>query len=125
MKPDEIERRFAPGECILEDGATTHELYVVRTGEVILNRIEAVDIVGEMGTVTGMPRSATVEATTDGRLITIQKADFDRLLQQNDALAAKVYKNILNAVCHRMRENNVHLVKLQLQSGYEEWGSLV
>jgi voltage-gated potassium channel len=120
------------GRVLCRDGDESDRLFillvgqlVVRAGEVILNHIDAVDIVGEMGMVTGMPRLATVEAATQVRLITIKKADFDLLLQQNAALAANVYKNILDSVCHRMRENNVHLVKLQLQSEYEALGSLV
>ena len=92
---------------------------VVRTGEVDLSHVDPVEIIGEMGVITGMPRSATVEAEINVRLFVISKVDFNALLDANEGLAVKIYKITINSLCHKLRHNNANLVRAQLQASYE------
>ena len=39
------------------------------------------EVFGEIGLLTGAPRSATVSATTDGRLLALEAADFLDLVE--------------------------------------------
>ena len=88
----------------------------VRAGEVALGKIRAVDVVGEMGVITGMPRSATLEVEEAARLIVIDKDDFAALLADDYCMAAIVYRKLVDVLCHRLRESNVQLVKTQLKA---------
>ena len=49
----------------------------------------AVDVVGEMGVMTGMLRSAALEVESFARLIVIAKTEFEVLLKADDHMAAK------------------------------------
>ena len=49
----------------------------------------AVDVVGEMGVITGMLRSATLEVESFARLIVIAKTEFEVLLEADDHMALR------------------------------------
>ena len=114
------------GKVLCRDGDKSTALYIllvgrllVRTGEVNLSSVDPVDIVGEMGVITGMPRSATVEAEDNVRLLVISKVDFDALLSTNEGLAVVIYKSTIASLCQKLRDNNANLVRAQLQASYE------
>ncbi len=88
----------------------------VRTGEVSLGKVQAVDVVGEMGVITGMPRSATLEVESFARLIVIAKTEFEGLLEADDHMAAKIYRRLVDVLCRRLRESNVQLVRTQIKA---------
>ena len=67
----------------------------------------AVDVVGEMGVITGMLRSATLEVESFARLIVIDKTEFELLVEANDHMAAKIYRRLVDVLCRRLRESNV------------------
>tara|TARA_B100001105_G_C21961322_1_gene260845 strand:+ start:43 stop:276 length:234 start_codon:yes stop_codon:yes gene_type:complete len=67
----------------------------------------AVDVVGEMGVITGMLRSATLEVESFARLIVIAKTEFEVLLKADDHMAAKRYRRLVDVLCRRLRESNV------------------
>ena len=67
----------------------------------------AVDVVGEMGVITGMLRSATLEVESFARLIVTAKTEFEVLLKADDHLAAKRYRRLVDVLCRRLRESNV------------------
>jgi CRP-like cAMP-binding protein len=117
---------YAHGKVLCRDGDSSDHMYIllvgslqVRSGEVLLSLIEAVDVVGEMGMITDMPRSATVEVATAARLIRIEKSDFDTLLDHNPALAAGLFRNMLQLLSQRLRDNNINLVKTRLLAGMD------
>ena len=78
----------------------------MRTGETLIGKVQAVDVVGEMGFITGMLRSATLEVEQGARLIAIAKDDFDRLLDEDDHMAAIVYRRFVDVLCYQLRETN-------------------
>ncbi len=86
------------------------------TGEVPLGKVQAVDVVGEMGVITGMPRSATLEIESFARLIVIAKTEFEVLLEADDHMAAKIYRRLVDVLCRRLRESNVQLVRTQIKA---------
>jgi CRP-like cAMP-binding protein len=59
----------------------------------------AVDVVGEMGVITGMLRSATLEVESFTRLIVIAKTAFEVLLEADDHMAAKRYLRLVDVFC--------------------------
>jgi small-conductance mechanosensitive channel/CRP-like cAMP-binding protein len=89
---------FARGEVITRQGAEAHWLYLIEEGTVSVRLQErdlerevatmgAHHVFGEMGLLTGAPRSASVYAVTDVECFRLDKASFHRVLQQRPALA--------------------------------------
>lgn len=92
---------FAAGETITRQGAVAHWLYILTEGvaEIRVNvdgseqtvaTIKAPDFVGEMGLMTGEPRTATVVAQTDVECYRLDKATFNRVLQERPGSAAEM-----------------------------------
>ena len=89
--------------CHEEDASTAFFILLsgvlkVRTGEVSLGKVQAVDVVGEMGVITGTPRSATLEVESFARLIVIAQTEFEVLLEADDHMAAKIYRRLVDVL---------------------------
>jgi small-conductance mechanosensitive channel/CRP-like cAMP-binding protein len=97
--------RYAPfsrGEVITRQGATAHWLYILNKGQAEVRAegvggetksvaiIEPPSFFGEMGLMTGAPRSATVLATTEVECFRIDKDDFHELVAQRPEIAREV-----------------------------------
>ena len=67
----------------------------------------AVEVVGEMGVITGMLRSTTLEVESFAQLIVIAKTEFEVLLKGDDHMAAKRCRRLVYVLCCRLRESNV------------------
>ena len=92
---------FAAGEVITKQGAVAHWLYIVAEGtaevrvsadgeEKAVAKIEAPGFFGEMGLMTGEPRSATVVALTDVDCFRIDKDAFHQILSDRPEIAAEI-----------------------------------
>jgi CRP-like cAMP-binding protein len=97
--------RFAPfgrGEVITRQGSMAHWLYVLVKGQVEVRvraepegekavaRLDAPDVFGEMGVVTGEPRTASVLAATDVECYRIDRETFQILMARRQDLAAHI-----------------------------------
>jgi small-conductance mechanosensitive channel/CRP-like cAMP-binding protein len=95
------ERLFGAGETIVAEGGAASSMFIVRQGAVVVsvgaNRrevalIEAGGYFGEMSLLTGEPRSATVSAREDCRVLEISGEAFGAYIRRHpdavDALAA-------------------------------------
>ena len=75
---------LAPGATLLAEGDPSDDVYVVTTGELVVrtardgevNRMGPDDVIGEIGLVRGIPRTATVEAVTETELLVLAGCDF-------------------------------------------------
>jgi CRP-like cAMP-binding protein len=86
------ERHIGQNQVVFRQGDLADALYVVVSGRIrismtnpsgsekVLNFAGVGDIVGEMGLLSGDPRSATATTSTDTTLLQLRKADFDALL---------------------------------------------
>jgi small-conductance mechanosensitive channel/CRP-like cAMP-binding protein len=110
MTPEEKARlasriRYAPfsrGEVITRQGATAHWLYILTRGEALVRveaetgeaasvaKIRAPSFFGEMGLMTGAPRTATVLAVTDVECLRLDKDDFHQVLSQRPEIAREI-----------------------------------
>lgn len=111
-------RKFLKSQVLCQDGDNSTAMYILLDGELVvkdedveLARLTPLDIVGEMGLVTGLPRCATIEVTEDATLMVVGRIEFDALLKTDGKMAAQIYKNMLDSLCRKLRENNVQLVK--------------
>lgn len=109
---DEAERRkiaerlvyapFARGDVMTRQGATAHWLYIVASGEAevwwqapdgerrLVSRLPPGSIFGEMGLMTGAPRAATVVAGSDVECYRLDKASFEDIIHERQAIAESI-----------------------------------
>ena len=67
------------------------------------------DHFGELSLTDLRPRSATVTATTIGRLLTIDRMQLDRLCRREPELGTRILWNLLRSTSERLRETTARL----------------
>lgn len=105
---------FAHGDIITRQGKTSHWLYLIVSGEaeivhepaegvrVPVGKVAAGGFFGEMGLLTGEPRTATVIAVTDVECYRLDKASFQGLLMTRPQIA----EDISRIVGERQRDSD-------------------
>jgi small-conductance mechanosensitive channel/CRP-like cAMP-binding protein len=94
---------FTRGEAITRQGAKAHWLYVIVSGDVevrvavpgraaseLVATLHAGDFFGEMGMMTGEPRSATVMAISNVECYRLDKHAFDDIMQSRPEIAEDI-----------------------------------
>jgi len=93
---------FVRGEAMTRQGAQAHWLYVITRGDAevrvsidgnLSERLATLyngDFFGEMGMMTGEPRSATVIALTDVECYRVDKESFDEILRSRPEIAESI-----------------------------------
>jgi CRP-like cAMP-binding protein len=91
--------RFTPGDVIFSEGDKGDAMYVVRSGEVGIERDGAVietvgagSIFGEMALIDGAPRSATARAKTACEVAPITEKSFLFLVHETPFFAVAVMR---------------------------------
>ena len=82
---------------------------MVADGGLRLATISPVTTVGEIGVITGLPRSATVEVTKPTTILCIQKKRLDAILRGHRDLKAKLYENVIAMLSDKLVRDNVRL----------------
>ncbi|MGC2410280.1 MAG: cyclic nucleotide-binding domain-containing protein [Methyloceanibacter sp.] len=102
--------RFAASEVIFSEGDKGDAMYVVRSGEVVIERggrpmetLGGGGIFGEMALIDGSPRSATVRAKTDCVVAPINEKSFLFLVHETPFFAIAVMRTLANRL-RRMDE---------------------
>jgi small-conductance mechanosensitive channel/CRP-like cAMP-binding protein len=98
---------FTAGERCTKQGAVAHWLYVLSAGKVEIQRhvdggtamhalatIEAPSFFGEMGLMTGEPRTADVVAVTDVECYRLDKPGLQRILEERPEVAEQFSKTL-------------------------------
>ncbi|MBX3274913.1 MAG: GGDEF domain-containing protein [Sandaracinaceae bacterium] len=121
-----VQRRLAPHELLIEQGARNARMFLVLEGELGVHldspetdpvaTIGAGETVGELGVLDGSDASAYVVAASEARLLEIGEEDFWRLTNVSHAFAL----NLLLALAARLRANNATVSKnVQKRRMYE------
>jgi diguanylate cyclase len=105
--PMQIEKLYRAGEYIMLQGDIGDSAYFIQSGRVLISLTRpdgselqmgqrgAGSLIGEMAIVDDGPRSATVKALEDCRLLEISKADFTRALRNSNPIVGLVTRLIL------------------------------
>jgi CRP/FNR family cyclic AMP-dependent transcriptional regulator len=122
-----IEKGYKKAEIILmEDDDSSQSLFIIAKGEVkvvltaedgreaILASLKEGDFFGEMSLLDGEPRSATVRAVEDSRLLTIRREDFLAAMRKQPDLAL----TLLGEMSRRQRKSNRQISSLALMRVY-------
>lgn len=95
---------FVRGDVMTQQGAVAHWLYIVTEGEAevvleaaggrrplgVIDATQGPGFFGEMGLMTGEPRTATVVARSDVECYRLDKASFESIIQSRPALAEEI-----------------------------------
>lgn len=99
--------RYAAGDVIFGEGDKGDAMYVVRTGEITVERdgrvmetLGAGDIFGEMALIDGAPRSATARAKTDCEVAPINEKTFLFLVHETPFFAIAVMRTLAGRLRH-------------------------
>jgi CRP-like cAMP-binding protein len=111
------ERSFRARQVVCETGDESLEFYVILSGELSVRAAAGLElavigrmgVVGEMGVLTGQPRSAHIVATRDTTVLSIRKDALDRLIETDRDIGLHVYRNFAQLLCGRLRNVNAHL----------------
>jgi sigma-B regulation protein RsbU (phosphoserine phosphatase) len=113
------ERRFNAGEVIIEAGSTSEQLCLIVQGRVrltiptkngqgnLLALLHEGDFFGELELVDGRPRSSQVVAVDNGTLLTLDKEDFEHLLNDCHPFAVR----LLEVSSIRLRALSYHFIR--------------
>jgi len=125
-------RQFLAGHIIIREGEPGNSMYIMVEGEVeitkrltleldedtpkerVMIRLNAENGVyfGEMSLLENDPRSATVTASTDCRLLELHQKDCLELVQHNPAMGAKLLLRLAQLLSRHLRKTNQDVVKL-------------
>lgn len=72
-----------------------------------ISTVQPVALVGEVGLITGQPRTATVRAIQQSSLLVLGKTTFDRLVRSNAAICLCIYRNVGCTMMERYGETEV------------------
>ncbi|HEY0226366.1 MAG TPA: DHA2 family efflux MFS transporter permease subunit, partial [Mycobacterium sp.] len=93
------------GSYLFHQGDVADALYVVRNGrlqvrqgEVVLRELGRGEVIGELGLLTGAPRSASIKAVRDSTLVRLTKAQFDKIAD------ARVLGSLVRGLATRLQE---------------------
>ncbi len=116
-------KSYKPGERVFESGSRPDEMFILLSGELAIITPEGLRVatilpvttIGEIGVITGQPRVASVEVTKTGALFTIQKAQFDAILREDQDMQAKVFRAIIGVLSGKLSNDNVRLRDYQME----------
>lgn len=101
---------FAPGEAIFQEGDKGDKMYVIRSGEVVIEKggktmetLAPGGIFGEMALIDGSPRSATARAKTPCEVAPITEKTFLFLVHETPFFAIAVMRTLADRL-RRMDE---------------------
>jgi PPM family protein phosphatase len=99
-------------ESIVVEGEPGEDMFVVLSGQVRVHKgdsdiasLSAGEFFGEMALVDQTPRSASVSAISDARLLRLARRDFIGILRNEHDLAVKLLWSFLQVLTHRLRQS--------------------
>ena len=106
-------RHFETGAILCKVRESSDALYILLSGGLSVGTDKGVDLaqidpvapVGEMGMLTGQPRSATVRARQRSTVLSLRKAAFEGLMRKHMAIARQVNRNVLETLEARLQES--------------------
>ncbi|NOZ85606.1 MAG: Stp1/IreP family PP2C-type Ser/Thr phosphatase [Deltaproteobacteria bacterium] len=110
---------YKEDEVLIEEGQSGDEFYVILNGQVevskegvTLTHLSDGDHVGELALIERVPRTATVKAVMDTKVLAIHRADFYDLIRKEPILAVKLLWIFLKELSSRLRQTNEELTIL-------------
>lgn len=123
MDDGALGKQYGDGDVICRQGERGDRMFVMQAGravvsleqngrEIVLGEMVSGDIFGEMAIFDRQPRSATVRAKGDARVLTLDKVGFLRRVHEDPSLAYR----ILQAMSRRIRGLSLDFSRARLGS---------
>ena len=129
-------KTFEPGQVIFKEGETGEEMFIIIQGEVEIRKRTSAkafktlikfhegDIFGEMALIENKPRSATAIALKPCRMLVMNEALLDKMLESNPDFA----KKMIRILSERIRKANAIIENIastnrqnQIYNGLKEY----
>ena len=106
LVPNVYDVEYGLGEIICREGESGNTFYVLRRGtvEVLVRGVSGAEghvadlaapaFFGEMSLLTGEPRSATVRAKSDARVLVVEREGFDSLFRSHPSIAETISRTL-------------------------------
>ena len=131
-------RDFIPGTTIFYEDDETDSVYFIASGSVEVFKsdregkklhlvvLREAGVLGEMGLLNRMPRTATARTLTAARLLRLNGEEFNQALQQSNPAALRLVLGFARVMAQRLSEMDMKLFDL-FQSDPENprWRNLV
>jgi len=115
---------FAGGTVVLREGQIVRDLYIIAQGEwevflpkrdsdelaryedIRLSVLGRGDLLGEYSFIDHRAASASVRSLEQGKLLIITRENFQRIVDSSNQVGKVIYKNLLQALIARLRDQN-------------------
>lgn len=106
------ERRAKKGEVLFHEGDNPTHLRILMEGELELSEekepkvvLRPISPIGELGSLTGLPRNTTATALTDVTTLEVETFTLMRLFDQDKDLGLNFYRGLLEVVGDKVRRD--------------------
>ncbi|MCB9621372.1 MAG: cyclic nucleotide-binding domain-containing protein, partial [Sandaracinus sp.] len=120
-------RPFKKDQIVVDEGDEGDELFVVLTGKVkvhsggtSITELGPGQHFGEMALVDKAPRSASVTAVEDSKLLAIKRRDFFDMIRKDHDVAVKLLWSFLGVLAQRLRSTSRELGQAREQLAAED-----
>ena len=110
-------RRAKALEVVFEEGDRGEEFYLILSGKIVIEKagVALAELgpgghFGEMAMVDKSPRSASVHALEDSKLLIIQRAQFYEIMRRDPNVAVKLMWSFIQVLAARLRLTNDELL---------------
>ncbi len=117
-----VRETYAKGEMVITEGATDRDMSILTRGSVSINvqlpfiggerrlfSCGAGVVFGEIALLDGKPRSAEVQADEASEVYRLPHGNFEKLLNSQPIIAAKLLRNIALVLSYRLRTRSDEL----------------
>ena len=102
MKAKDFERQYSAGQLIVERGSEVRQLFIVRSGNVVLDRddgseprlIGSGQVFGELPGVLGSPSPYRAEADEDATVLVLDDVLINKMCDENAEFAARLVRHL-------------------------------
>ena len=113
-------KEFPVFTVIFEEGIKSDDMYILTEGTLkvylkgkLINRIEPISTVGEMGMFTGEKRSASITTLTECTMLRIERKDLFDIFGKDKDFHIKFQEGMLMDLSHKIRLTNEVMAKLK------------
>ena len=121
-KVSDVEIFYKPGDTIIKEGDPGSDAYYIidgrvevykrsLTGDITLAKLEKGSIFGEMSLIDKMPRSASIKAATEVRLLKINPEYFTTEINKS----SPVFQELMTAFINRLRKADHNMIILSVE----------
>ena len=130
MSSGALGKVFEDGEVVMRQGEIGECMFVIQEGkvgvylerdgaEILVAEPSSGEMIGEMAIFERQPRSATVRAKGQAKILTVDRRNFLRRVQEDPSLAFR----ILETLSHRVRDLNEEVGRLRSEDyGFRFYG---